>query len=229
MTQNKCRQESLLPYFPTFAPITRFDLLHGKVAPLDFSIHNPALASRDLTNASEMKAYIAEVFAQYGAEVGLGGYAEERSVYQKSQVFDTEGGSRSIHLGVDIWLQAGEPIFAPFEGKVHSFQNNDNFGDYGPTIILEHTLPTEGITFYTLYGHLSLESLEGLWVGKPIATGESLATVGEEAVNGNWIPHLHFQIITDMLGKQGDFFGVAPKSELAYYLELCPNPALMLK
>lgn len=219
--------EFLQQNFAQFTPITRFDLQHGKVALLDFSIHNPELASHDLTNAPEMEAYIQQVFQRYGAEVGLGGYGEERAVYQKSQVFDTEEGSRSIHLGVDIWLRAGEPIFAPFAGKVHSFQNNASFGDYGPTIILEHEAQ-EAATFYTLYGHLSLASLEELWVGKEIKNGEQIASVGDALVNGGWIPHLHFQIITDLLGKSGDFYGVAPKKEQAYYLSICPNPALML-
>jgi murein DD-endopeptidase MepM/ murein hydrolase activator NlpD len=220
--------ETLLKrHFHTFAPLTRFDLLNGKVAQMDFSIHNTTLQQYDLTDLRQMEHYIAQVFQQFEAEVGLGGYAEERSVYQKSQVFDTVGGSRSIHLGVDIWLKAGEPIFAPLAGKVHSFQNNANFGDYGPTIILEHTL--ENTVFYTLYGHLSLESLEGLLVGKVFATGEPLATIGNETVNGNWIPHLHFQIITNLLGKSGDFFGVAPKSEIDFYLNICPNPAFMIK
>jgi len=214
-------------YYDSFAPITRFDLQHGKVAHLDFSIHNTDLAKYDLTDPKQMAQYIALACQQQGAEVGLGGYAEERSVYQKSHVFEAQGGSRSIHLGVDIWLQAGEPIYAPLEGTVHSFQNNADFGDYGPTIILEHQL--NQTTFYTLYGHLSLESLEGLSAGKAVSTGQMIATIGDEHVNGNWIPHLHFQIITDMLGKQGDFYGVAPKQEMAYYLDICPNPMLMVK
>ncbi len=214
--------------YPHIKPLTRFDLANGKVALLDFSLHNPELASHDLTNPVEMKQYIKQVFARFGAEVGLGGYAEERNVYQKSTVFDTESGSRSVHLGVDIWLEAGEPIFAPLAGKVHSFQNNANFGDYGPTLILAHELTTESY-FYTLYGHLSLESLEGIWVGKEISAGDKIATVGELAINGGWIPHLHFQIIADLLGKEGDFYGVAPKQEKDFYLSICPNPALMIK
>ena len=92
---------------------------------------------------------------------------------------------------------------------------------------MEHTL--EGITFYTLYGHLSKTSLESLWVGKEIIAGEVIATIGDEKVNGGWVPHLHFQIMTDMLGKQGDFFGVAAKEEQAYYATICPNPMLMIR
>ncbi len=217
----------LTKYYASFARITRFDLINGKVGHLDFSIYNPALAYLDLANLAQMQKYIEQVLYQQDAVVGIGGYAEERNVYEKSPVFDAKKGSRSIHLGVDIWLLTGEPIFAPTAGKVHSFQNNASFGDYGPTIILEHTI--EDITFYTLYGHLSLESLSGLSVGKYIETGEQIATIGAPIVNGNWIPHLHFQIITDMLGKHGDFYGVAPKDELAYYLSLCPNPALMIR
>ncbi|WP_238593699.1 hypothetical protein, partial [Endozoicomonas atrinae] len=47
-------------------------------------------------------------------------------------------------------------------------------------------------------------------------------------VNGHWPPHLHFQVISDLLDQKGDFIGVAPKSERDYYLSICPDPNLIL-
>ena len=114
------------------------------------------------------------------------------------------------------------------EGVVHSFQNNEGNCNYGPTIILRHEINTE-LTFYTLYGHLSLESLDGLSVGKKIKLGEQVATIGEIPINGNWPPHLHFQIMLDMLGFEGDFPGVAFPAEKEIWKSICPDPKYLLK
>ena len=123
-------------------------------------------------------------------------------------------------------LPAGSEIYSPLQAKVHSFQDNNHLLDYGPTIILEHEL--DGVVFYTLYGHLSRTSLTGLEAGKEIEKGQKIAELGTSNENGQWPPHLHFEIISDMLGKQGDFAGVAKVSEKEYYLNLCPNPNLIL-
>ena len=79
---------------------------------------------------------------------------------------------------------------------VHSFKNNMNHGDYGPTIILEHKIT--GVTFYTLYGHLSLKSIQNLEIGKRFKQGEKIATLGDASINGDYPPHLHFQIIIEI-------------------------------
>ncbi len=159
----------------------------------------------------------------------VGGYNEERAIYS-GPAFEPENGeeARTVHLGIDIFAPAGTPVFAPLEGQVHSFQDNANPKDYGPTIVLEHAV-TSKLTFYTLYGHLSRESLEGLVVGQTFGTGQQIATLGAPTVNGDWPPHLHFQIILDTLGKRGDFPGVCKKSERADWLQLCPDPASLLR
>ncbi|MEP6913389.1 MAG: response regulator, partial [bacterium] len=46
--------------------------------------------------------------------------------------------------------------------------------------------------------------------------------------NGDWPPHLHFQIIEDMRVHEGDYPGVCSISERAKYLNNCPNPDLIL-
>jgi peptidoglycan LD-endopeptidase LytH len=91
---------------------------------------------------------------------------------------------------------------------------------------LEHQL--HDLTFYTLYGHVDRKSLETLRIGKKIATGESFCQLGEHEENGNWYPHLHFQVMASMLGFEGDFPGVAAPSEMDFWLELCPNPELLV-
>ena len=89
-----------------------------------------------------------------------------------------------------------------------AFDDNNAPQDYGPVIMLEHK-PEEHITFYTLYGHLSRESLSGIKFGQRIKKGERLAAIGESDANGGWTPHLHFQVITDLLELGTDFPGVA--------------------
>ncbi len=53
--------------------------------------------------------------------------------------------------------------------------------------------------FFTLYGHLGAEVLTDLQPGMAVASGAQIATIGDSTVNGGWPPHLHFQIIADLL------------------------------
>ncbi|MEE8146188.1 MAG: aminotransferase class III-fold pyridoxal phosphate-dependent enzyme, partial [Longimicrobiales bacterium] len=134
---------------------------------------------------------------------------------------------RTVHLGVDVFLEAGSAVLAPIAGKVHSFHNNADPLDYGPTIILEHE-PDGGPRFFTLYGHLSEDSLDGLNKGAEVERGEELARLGDITVNGGWPPHLHFQIMTDLLDMEGTFPGVAAPSQRDVWLSLSPDPGLLL-
>jgi murein DD-endopeptidase MepM/ murein hydrolase activator NlpD len=163
-----------------------------------------------------------------GAKVCVGGYLEYREMYRRSALFDGTAEPRNLHLGIDIWhAHAGVEVYAVLPGKIHSFANNAGFGNYGPTIILEHNL--QELTFYTLYGHLSLASLAGLRKGDSVQGGQRIAWLGEEAENGNWPPHLHFQCMTNMLGMEGDFPGVCASGEREKYAAICFNPNYFLK
>ena len=116
---------------------------------------------------------------------------------------------------------------APLDGVVHSFAFNNNESDYGATLILTHQL--EGVWFHTLYGHLSLNSLKNLSEGATILAGEVIAEFGMRFENGNWPPHLHFQLIVDMLGWRGDYPGVCRYSERDRWLANCPDPDAILR
>jgi murein DD-endopeptidase MepM/ murein hydrolase activator NlpD len=109
---------------------------------------------------------------------------------------------------------------------VHSFAFNDQYGDYGATIILFHQL--EEYSFHTLYGHLSLKDLNGLTEGTQVSAGDLIAHFGEPQENGHWPPHLHFQIIIDMEGNKGDYPGVCKFSECEKHINNCPDPDLIL-
>jgi murein DD-endopeptidase MepM/ murein hydrolase activator NlpD len=201
--------------------------INPKLILLDLSAKNQALTRYPdiVGDTVRFSAYVESLVKD--AAAGVGGYGEDRIVYRRSSHFTAGAEPRSIHLGVDIWMPSGTPVFAPLAGRVHSFRDNEGFGDYGPTIILEHEL--EGTTFYTLYGHLSRKSLAGLQEGQPIAGGEQIGEIGPYPENGDWPPHLHLQVIADLLGMKGDFPGVASPSQRDYYLQLCPDPNLVLQ
>ena len=194
---------------------------------LDFSISNPTLLQRDLSDTKIFTDYIFEELLSNNSLIGVGGYEENRVIYRQREHFTNEKNPRCIHLGTDIWTNAGEIIYSPHDAVVHSFAFNNQYGDYGPTIILKHEL--EGFTFYTLYGHLSLDSLEGLFVGKQISSGEKFARIGAYPINGDWPPHLHFQIISEIGEYKGDFPGVCSIPDREYYLKICPDSNLILR
>lgn len=175
-------------------------------------------------DVSDLAAFTAFLAVRRGTAPALiGGYNEHRGLYGGSALFGDTQEPRVIHLGVDVWTEAGTQLAAPLPAVVHSFADNADFGDYGATIILEHAGPS-----WTLWGHLARRSLAGLVAGRPLARGEVFAWLGEPHENGGWPPHLHLQRIIDLLGKAGDFPGVAKLSERERWLGLCPDPADLL-
>lgn len=195
---------------------------------LDLSVLNHNLAKESLVDSYDFEKYIESYLIVNNSKVAYGGYNEERNLYKRSTIFkDEETEERNIHIGLDLWIKAGTPILAALDGTVHSFNFNAGFGDYGPTIILEHQI--ENYTFYTLYGHLSLDSLENIAIGAGFKKGQQIGSLGDSAVNGDYSPHLHFQIIKNIGAKVGDYPGVSTKSELDFYLDNCPDPNLLLK
>ena len=208
-----------------------FDFQKDPYLVLDFSATNPDLATDrkptlDLTDTLAFTDYVFGKLRAAGAKVGVGGYNEHRVIYRRSEHFSASENPREIHLGIDFWAEAGTPVFAPMDGIVHSSQDNNNFGDYGPTIILEHRKASNAASWprYSLYGHLTRQSLEGLSIGKEFKAGEKLAEIGPYPENGDWPPHLHFQLMTDMLGLTGDFPGVCSIADRTKFLAICPNP-----
>jgi len=194
--------------------------------PLDFTAANTELTPTLLTNTDVFSAWVNDKLYQHGVNYGIGGYNEHRTIYSRSEHFDANEEPRRLHLGTDIWGPAKTPIYNFYEAKVHSFKFNNNFGDYGATIILQYQF--DNLTMFGLYGHLSLASLEGLTEGEIIPAGKQFAQFGVKEENGYWPPHLHFQLIFEMEGLKGDYPGVCQFSKRESYLNNCPDPALIL-
>ncbi len=193
----------------------------------DFTSANTELSAEDIAGTGAFSAWIDEKLKLSNCRYGVGGYMEHRTLYARSRHFDTTGEPRRLHLGVDIWGAAGTAVYAPLPGVLHSFKNNDHFGDYGPTIILQHQLSE--ITLYTLYGHLTAKSLVGLAAGQLMEKGQRIGNFGKADENGGWPPHLHLQLMFDLEGNSGDYPGVCRFSEKEHYRHNIPDPELILQ
>lgn len=201
---------------------------YSEYVALDLSITNTDLQNHTLETAQDYEVFIQNQLDKKKGKIMFGGYIENRNLYKRSTVFkNSNTEERNIHIGLDLWINEQAPIFAALDGKIHSFQNNTALGDYGPTVILEHQIAD--FKFHTLYGHLSEASLEGKKVGDSIQKGQQIATLGLPPINGDYAPHLHFQIIIDMEGKFGDYPGVCSENKLPFYKKNCPDPNWLLK
>jgi len=193
----------------------------GKSIVFDLSFGS-LLLGPDLTSLSEV---LFSKMREAGAAIGVGRYDEARPIYTTPEFASGPHPTderRTVHLGLDLFAEPGTPVFAPLAGTVDAFANNAKRLDYGPVIILRH----EG-GFKTLYGHLSVDSLHGLRLGKKIEAGERFASIGAPPENGDWPPHLHFQIITDDLELGTEFPGVAFASQREVWKSLSPDPRSM--
>lgn len=216
----------LQQYQHIFHPVVLFDPSKEKLLLMDFTEKNKTLTEEIFSDTEKFSQYIDKQLIAANAKYGIGGYDELRTVYARSNVFDADE-PRRLHLGIDIWGKPGTTVFAPFGGVIHSFAFNDHYGDYGATIILQHQI--KAFTFFTLYGHLSLKDIQNLKEGKFVSMGEEIGHFGEAKENGNWPPHLHFQIIVDMQNCKGDYPGVCKLSEREKYLINCPDPDIILQ
>lgn len=193
----------------------------------DFSSVNTELQPEDVNDTEKFSDWVSRKLKDNHCRYGIGGYMEHRTLYARSELFNTGEEPRRLHLGIDIWAEAGTPVYAPLDGAIHSFADNDRFGDYGPTIILQHQF--DGLELYSLYGHLNRECLTDLSVGDRVTKDQQIAVFGNQQENGHWPPHLHFQLMFDMEGCTGDYPGVGRYSEKEKYLQNIPDPNLILR
>lgn len=230
--------ERLLAQSHTFHSVVDFDPSKEKLIKLDLTEEDKELLNVDVSNRDSLATYINNKLKTAKAKFAIGGYNENRTLYKSSKLFESnisesatskgfKASSRTIHLGIDIWGEEGTKVYAPLGGLVHSFAFNNNDGDYGATLILLHQLDT--LTFYTLYGHLSLEDIAKVSEFEYIIRGHVIGHFGKPEENGHWPPHLHFQVIKDMRMNKGDYPGVCTFAERKKYLSNCPDPDAILR
>src|SRR6266576_3722415 len=181
-------------------------------------------------NNPEVSEKLSAEMKRAGAAFGVGRYDEPRLVYT-SPLFGASSKHtderRTVHLGMDLFVEPGTRLRAPLDGVVHIVANNSVPQDYGPLVLLQHET-SDGEKFFTLYGHLTKETLLRLKAGQRVGRGKEFARVGTADENGGWMPHIHFQIILDLLELGADFPGVAYASQRAVWTSLSPDPDLLL-
>jgi 4-aminobutyrate aminotransferase-like enzyme/Ser/Thr protein kinase RdoA (MazF antagonist) len=201
-----------------------------KAVVFDHSVGSPDLTGHDTADTPDFARRVFDRMEQEGVRVGLGRYLEPRGFYL-TDAFEGRPSEqperRTIHLGIDVYDRAGSPVHAPLDATVRRVQDNAGRLDYGPTVTLEHETPHG--PFWTLYGHLERASVADLEEGSRIAAGATFARVGPYPENGDWPPHLHLQVITDLLGHDGDFPGVAAPRETDVWATFCPDPDELLR
>jgi 4-aminobutyrate aminotransferase-like enzyme/Ser/Thr protein kinase RdoA (MazF antagonist) len=213
------------------ASILDVDLRTAPSLVFDLSVGSTFLGAKPgAVNNPEVRERLSAEMKQAGAAFGVGRYDEPRLVYT-SPLFGASDNPtderRTVHLGIDLFVEPGTRLRAPLDGLVCVSTNNVAPLDYGPLVILQHETG-DGEKFFTLYGHLTKETLAGLKAGQRVGRGEEFARVGTTDENGGWTPHVHFQIILDLLELGADFPGVAYASQRVVWTSLSPDPNLLL-
>ncbi|HEY2163601.1 MAG TPA: phosphotransferase, partial [Gemmatimonadaceae bacterium] len=215
-----------------FPPVLGIDVRNEPSIVLDLSVASSMLSAAASGNDEPvLTRHVGEVMRDAGVRVAIGRYDEPRLLYVAPAFAlgpRATDEHRTIHIGLDLFADVGTPVFAPLDGEVVGCNDNGMNQDYGPVIILRHRTD-DGTEFFTLYGHLSRESLDGIAVGKRVKAGDQIATLGAANVNGGWTPHLHLQVMTDLLALGTDFPGVAPPTQRAAWTSLCPDPNLIVR
>lgn len=187
-----------------FAPVMNYPMDQGKLYVFDFSKgYDPAFVNKQ-------------------KEWGIGRYNEKRPDMYVAPQYENR---RNIHMGIDIWAEAGEPVFSFYEGIVAYKQDLDEEGNYGPVIVTKHVLGE--VHLYALFGHLSRSSLRNIHEGQRLQQKERIGELGDRSVNGGWEPHLHFQLSYKDPG-EADMPGVVAEDEHETALQIYPDPRVVL-
>ena len=214
-----------------FSELFPSEILKNDIYLLDLKLSSTWIGSRHEFNNLELFEFkINQLQKEHPTKFIADGYLEPRPIYT-STAYDKEGNtgteSRTVHLGVDFWLPAGTPVHTMFDAEVVTAVNDAGYKEYGGLIILKH-IESE-IPFYTLYGHLSIASPMAFQVGDRIKKGTKIGELGIPEENGEWSPHLHFQVMLTMFDYKIDFPGVTYPKQLEVWKSICPDPNLIFK
>jgi 4-aminobutyrate aminotransferase-like enzyme/Ser/Thr protein kinase RdoA (MazF antagonist) len=229
--QSEKIQQFLASMASTAASILPMDLLTAVCAVFDLSVSSKFLgADPSASGTQNLSEAVFHKLKEANASFGIGRYNEPRLLYTSPLFGASENPTdqrRTVHLGIDLFAAPGTPVHAPLDGVVHAVAINTAPLDYGPLVILRH-ITGDGTEFFTLYGHLARNTFNALQAGQRIARGQQFANIGDVHENGGWAPHLHFQVIVDLLDHRSDFPGVALASQRDVWTSLSPNPNLLL-
>jgi 4-aminobutyrate aminotransferase-like enzyme/Ser/Thr protein kinase RdoA (MazF antagonist) len=192
----------------------------------NLSLENPEFNSSKSTNDwKEVIPYIYKSLKDNNKEIGISRHNEVRLDYINAPInsFNTP----MVHLGINLFLNPGKPIYSPIEGILVSITQDNKINNYD--IILEHQFGNSKLRFYTLYKNLKIETIKGFKIGKLVKKGKLLGHVGRLENNEIPLSYVHFQIIIDLLGKMEKFPSIINANQKKIWLSLCPDPNIILK
>lgn len=152
----------------------------------------------------------------------IGKYDELRPGVYTTELF---GGSRHLHVGVDLGGPVGTAVHAFSSGRILHQGYNPAQGDYGHVVVTQHSV--EGKDLYALHGHLSSSSVGLRQPGESFSAGEVIGWLGAEHENGGWPPHVHFQL-SWIRPETHDMPGAVDPAERAQALQRYPDPRMVL-
>jgi len=202
-------------------------LMAKALVPFGDKTHPIALASAEGRPEEAEKAW-REIADREAVTLGIGPWGEDRPVYTTEAFVSrmATGKRRSLHLGLDLFLDAGANVRTPLDGKVIDLYATDLPLDYGHAVLLQHD-PEDGVRFYTLWGHLSAGTVSARHVGEQLKAGDIIGQLGANTENGGWAPHLHLQILTYRPESAADVIGAGEPGYRAIWAELFPNAATL--
>ncbi len=197
-----------------------FKGLAGDPFILDLSHESPVF---DKVDVLDQKAFQKWLDSQMAGRFswGLASYLEDRKrvLAQYPQMVEEE---RWYHLGLDVIVPLGTPLFAPLAATVAHSGYEEGDGNYGAHVLLCHESDAFE-TFYSFYGHLNREKLPEK--GEKLHAGDPFAFIGDFHENGNWFYHTHFQVLTQRAVDQGYISkGYCAAEDLPVMDNLCPSP-----
>ncbi|WOC39598.1 peptidoglycan DD-metalloendopeptidase family protein [Polaribacter sp. HL-MS24] len=214
---------SLKSMFPT--------IQKNEIHPLDLSPTSDFLENKeDFHNLNLFAQKLEALQQKVPTKIIAGGYLEKRNLYTSDLYVRTneEGAEkRDVHIGLDFWLPKNTPVHAILDGEVVCVTDDSHHKGYGGLLILKHQL--SDFHFYTLYGHNTVSSVLKHPIGHQVKKGEQIAILADETENGDWVPHLHFEIMLTLLDFTSDFPRVAFESEIEIWKSICPDPNLLFK
>ncbi len=176
----------------------------------------------------EATAWWDDFCARNHVQLGIGPWGEKRTVYT-DEAFRSrfiEGERRVHHLGLDLFMPAGTPVYTPLAATVKSVEIETAPLGYGGLIALEHQ-PEGCPPFITLWGHMAHEAVARLRPGQKLAAGDLVGPMGDIHENGGWTPHLHFQISTDTGLSAAEILGVGEHAYLDVWADIFPDAAVL--
>jgi len=215
-----------IAYSPKVEIQPLFKGLRGNPLIVDMSNKGIIFEEMDVRDQLECQHRIDQLMAKGKHTWGVSSYLENRK-HLLSNCPQMVKEQRFFHLGLDIIVPLGTPLYTPLPAKVVASGYEAGEGNYGGNVLLRHESP-KFQTFYSLYGHLNKKTLPSL--GTLFSAGEAFAQIGDFHENGNWFYHTHLQVITEKGMEQGyQFKGYGSAENLADMDALCPAPLLLFR